>query len=183
LVRNTTLLSPGQTGTYTGNDGKTYNTICIGTQEWMSEDLTETKYRNLSNIPNVTNYEDWKGLTTGAYCIYNNDPLNVNGCPQSPPLPEVLEHDSYGSGVNPLVPTLCAPNATVFGKIYSYASQGTSPAVGITLYYDRLPNNVLSQPINPVNGITNVMGWNGGQKYRYTISGPPGVITTINPCT
>jgi uncharacterized protein (TIGR02145 family) len=87
LVRNTTLLLPGQTGTYTGNDGKTYNTICIGTQEWMSEDLTETKYRNLSNIPNVTNYEDWKGLTTGAYCIYNNDPLNVNGCPQTNCLP------------------------------------------------------------------------------------------------
>jgi uncharacterized protein (TIGR02145 family) len=102
---------------------------------------------------------------------------------KDPPLPEVLEHNSYGSGVNPLVPTLCAPSALIYGKLYSYASQGTSPAVGITLYYDRLPNNVLSQPLNPVNGITNVMGWNGGQKYRFTVSGAPGVITTINPCT
>ena len=183
LVKSPTFLSPGQTGTYVGNDGKTYNTICIGTQEWMSEDLTETKYRDFSDIPNVTSQATWAGLTTGAYCIYNNDPLNVNGCPVAPPLPEVLEHNSYGSGVNPLVPTLCAPSALIYGKLYSYASQGTSPAVGITLYYDRLPNNVLSQPVNPVSGITNVMGWNGGQKYRFTVSGAPGVITTINPCT
>jgi uncharacterized protein (TIGR02145 family) len=85
LVRNTTLLSPGQTGTYTGNDGKIYNTICIGTQEWMSEDLRETKYRNLSVIPNVTDYVTWKALTTGAYCIYNNDSTNVGGCSENLP--------------------------------------------------------------------------------------------------
>ena len=41
LVKNSTTLTPGQTGTYIGNDGTTYNTICIGTQEWMSEDLRE----------------------------------------------------------------------------------------------------------------------------------------------
>jgi uncharacterized protein (TIGR02145 family) len=85
LVRNTTLLLPGQTGTYTGNDGKIYNTICIGTQEWMSEDLRETKYRNLSVIPNVTDYVTWKALTTGAYCIYNNDSTNVGGCSENLP--------------------------------------------------------------------------------------------------
>ena len=80
LVKNSTLLSPGQTGIYTGNDGKTYTTICIGTQEWMSKDLREEMYRNLSAIPNVTDQTTWGGLTTGAYCIYNNDPNNVSGC-------------------------------------------------------------------------------------------------------
>jgi uncharacterized protein (TIGR02145 family) len=85
LVKSPTTLSPGQTGTYTGNDGKVYNTICIGTQEWMSEDLKETKYRNLSDIPNVTDYNTWRGLRTGAYCIYNNDPLNVGGCTENLP--------------------------------------------------------------------------------------------------
>ena len=184
LVKSPTFLSPGQTGTYVGNDGKTYNTICIGTQEWMSEDLTETKYRDFSDIPNVTSQATWAGLTTGAYCIYNNDPLNVNGCPEAPPLPEILEHNSYGAGVNPLTPTLCDPNAVIFYKYYSYASQGTSPAVGITLYANKTPNNVLFDPIGVSTFLTGVIGWNGGQKYRYTISGPtPGVITTINPCT
>jgi uncharacterized protein (TIGR02145 family) len=85
LVKNTTTLTPGQTGTYTGNDGKTYNTICIGTQEWMSEDLRETKYRGLSVIPNVTAQSTWNGLTTGAYCIYNNDSTNVAGCSENLP--------------------------------------------------------------------------------------------------
>ena len=83
LVKNSTLLSPGQTSIYTGNDGKTYTTICIGTQEWMSQDLREEMYRNLSSIPNITNQITWDGLTTGAYCIYNNDPNNVSGCAET----------------------------------------------------------------------------------------------------
>ena len=81
LVKNSTTLTPGQTGTYYGNDGKGYNTICIGTQEWMSEDLRETSYRGgLISIPNVTDQTSWFNLTTGAYCIYNNNPYFVGGC-------------------------------------------------------------------------------------------------------
>ena len=80
LVKNTTTLNPGQTGTYVGNNGRTYPTICIGTQEWLSEDLKETMYRNLSLIPNVTGASDWSALITGAYCIYNNNSYNISGC-------------------------------------------------------------------------------------------------------
>jgi uncharacterized protein (TIGR02145 family) len=87
LKKITTTLVNGQTGTYVGNDGKTYATICIGTQEWVSQNLTETKYRDLSDISNVTVQATWNVLTTGAYCIYNNDPLNVSGCPALPPTP------------------------------------------------------------------------------------------------
>jgi len=85
LVKNTTTLIPGQSGTYVGNDGKTYDTICIGTQEWMSQDLRETQYRDLSTIPNVTDQTSWNSLTTGAYCIYNNDLTNVGGCEENLP--------------------------------------------------------------------------------------------------
>jgi len=45
LVKDTTSLSHGQSSYYTGNDGKTYRTICIGTQEWVADNLAETKYR------------------------------------------------------------------------------------------------------------------------------------------
>ena len=80
LVKSTTMLSPGQTGVYYGNNGVSYPTICIGTQEWLAVDLIETYYRDLTTIPNVTDQTSWNGLTTGAYCIYDNDTYYISGC-------------------------------------------------------------------------------------------------------
>ena len=77
LIKTTTTLSDGETGTYTGNDGKVYRTICIGTQEWLADNLAETKYRNGDTIPEVTDNSAWAALTTGALCAYNNDWSNV----------------------------------------------------------------------------------------------------------
>jgi len=73
LVKDATTLTHGQKGTYVGNDGRIYNTICIGTQEWLSENLAETKYRDGSAIPEVTNNTVWSNLITGALCAYDND--------------------------------------------------------------------------------------------------------------
>ena len=67
----------GQVGsTVTDIDGNVYNTITIGTQVWMVENLKTTKYRDGSPIPNVTDDKTWESLTTGAYCNYNNDENN-----------------------------------------------------------------------------------------------------------
>jgi hypothetical protein len=73
LIKESTSLSNGQSGTYTGNDGKVYRTICIGTQEWLSCNLEETKYRNGDPIPEVTNNAAWAALVTGGLCAYDND--------------------------------------------------------------------------------------------------------------
>ena len=78
LIKDTTSLTNGQTGTYTGNDGKVYRTICIGTQEWVADNLVETKYRNLDAIPEVIPNATWAALSTGARCSYGNDPGNAN---------------------------------------------------------------------------------------------------------
>ena len=67
----------GTPTTYTGNDGKVYKVVKIGTQYWLSENLCETKYRLGSTIPTVTNNTTWSGLTTGAKCTYDNDETNV----------------------------------------------------------------------------------------------------------
>lgn len=83
-IKNSTILTHGQTGTYTGNDGKVYRTICIGTQEWLADNLCETKFRNGDWIPGfdggvytpISN-GDWAALTTGALCAYDNDWNNV----------------------------------------------------------------------------------------------------------
>ena len=58
--------------TVTDIDGNVYHTVTIDTQTWMVENLKTTRYRNGDPIPNVTNVA-WDGLTTGAYCWYNND--------------------------------------------------------------------------------------------------------------
>jgi uncharacterized protein (TIGR02145 family) len=60
-------------GTVTDIDGNVYQTIKIGDQWWMAENLKVTHYRNGDPIPNVTDPGEWTALSTGAYCEYDND--------------------------------------------------------------------------------------------------------------
>jgi uncharacterized protein (TIGR02145 family) len=60
-------------GSMTDQQGNVYKTIVIGTQEWMAENLKTSIYRNGNAIANVTDNNQWSGLTTGAFCYYNND--------------------------------------------------------------------------------------------------------------
>jgi hypothetical protein len=39
----------------------------------MAENLKTTRYNNGIEIPNVTVGAVWVGLTTGAFCSYNNE--------------------------------------------------------------------------------------------------------------
>jgi uncharacterized protein (TIGR02145 family) len=50
-------------------------TIQIGNQKWMSKNLDVAFYRNGDAIPQVTDATAWAALTTGAWCYYNNDPI------------------------------------------------------------------------------------------------------------
>ncbi len=56
-------------------DGNTYNTVQIGTQLWMAENLKTTHYNNdaVVAIPDVTDGPTWALLTTPALCWYNDD--------------------------------------------------------------------------------------------------------------
>ena len=54
-------------------DGNGYDTVRIGTQTWMKQNLKVTHYRNGDAIPNVTDGNAWGNLSDGAYCNYNND--------------------------------------------------------------------------------------------------------------
>jgi len=59
--------------TVTDIDGNVYNTVLIGSQCWMKENLKTTTYQNGTPIPNVTGSINWQNLTTGAYTWYDND--------------------------------------------------------------------------------------------------------------
>jgi uncharacterized protein (TIGR02145 family) len=55
-------------------EGNTYQTIGIGYQEWMTENLKAIKYRNgTDSIPLVKKDSSWAKLTTPACCWYAND--------------------------------------------------------------------------------------------------------------
>jgi len=63
--------------TVTDIDGNTYNTVLIGNQCWMKENLKVTHYPNGDPIPYVTDDNEWAALsnnnTDDAYCYYNNN--------------------------------------------------------------------------------------------------------------
>jgi uncharacterized protein (TIGR02145 family) len=66
-------------------DGNTYNSVLVGNQCWIKENLKTTNYRNGTPIPHVTDSNTWSNLTSGAYVWYNND-INAK--------------DSYGASYN-----------------------------------------------------------------------------------
>jgi len=55
-------------------DGNKYDTIVIGTQTWLKQNLKTTKYINGDKIYSISNNEEWISWQIGAYCWYNNDP-------------------------------------------------------------------------------------------------------------
>ena len=61
--------------TVTDADNNIYNTITIGNQVWMAENLKTTKYNDETPIPNIRDDTAWSELSTPAYCWYFNDSL------------------------------------------------------------------------------------------------------------
>jgi len=56
----------------TDSDGNVYNTVIIGNQCWMKENLKTTTYNDGTPIPNVED-SSWVNITHGVYCWYDNN--------------------------------------------------------------------------------------------------------------
>lgn len=54
-------------------EGNLYNTVTIGCQVWMAENLRTTKYNDDTTIPHVPDNTEWTNLTTPGYCWFAND--------------------------------------------------------------------------------------------------------------
>jgi len=97
--------------TVTDIDGNTYETLLIGAQLWMTENLKTTRFADGSVIPNeLGDCTVWTQLTTPSWCAYNNDPANEtiygklyngwtaadsrNACPTGWHVPELYEYIS-----------------------------------------------------------------------------------------
>lgn len=57
-------------------DGNTYNSVIIGTQEWMKENLNVSKYKNGDVIPKINFSSSWQTTTVGSWCNYYGGTLN-----------------------------------------------------------------------------------------------------------
>ena len=63
------------------NDGTQYETILIGGQIWMKENLKVTHYRNGDEIPTGYSSTEWTHLNeteTGAYAVYGGNESNAD---------------------------------------------------------------------------------------------------------
>jgi uncharacterized protein (TIGR02145 family) len=57
-------------------EGNLYHTATNCNQTWTTSNLNVSKYRNGDDVPQVTDATLWAGLTTGAWCYFNNDSAN-----------------------------------------------------------------------------------------------------------
>ena len=62
-----------ETHIVTDIEGNTYNTVQIGNQCWLKENLKTATYNNGASIPNVTDPDEWSNLTSGAFVWNDND--------------------------------------------------------------------------------------------------------------
>ncbi|NBY29252.1 MAG: hypothetical protein EBQ67_00120 [Sphingobacteriia bacterium] len=149
------LRCPG-TPTVTDIDGNVYNTVQIGTQCWTQSNLKVSKYRNGDNIPTGLSGAQWSSTTSGAYAIYNNDPVNdalygklynwytVNDsrglCPTGWHVPSDVEWNLLVKYLDSNADTVCVncwQSSTAGGALKSTAMQPTpggwnSPNTGAT---------------------------------------------------
>ncbi len=57
-------------GSVTDIDGNEYQTVLIGNQVWMAENLRTTSYRDGTDIPGDLSDTDWANTEDGAYAVY-----------------------------------------------------------------------------------------------------------------
>jgi len=134
-------------GSVTDIDGNVYETVLIGEQWWMAENLKTTRFEDGSVIPNVTNTA-WTLLTTPAWCNYNNSIVNDgiygklynwytvsagNICPAGWHVPTNTEWSILINYLDPIADGGNNLNTTAGGKMKSTGTQfWQSPNSGAT---------------------------------------------------
>jgi uncharacterized protein (TIGR02145 family) len=133
-------------------DGNVYPSVINCNLTWISKNLDVSHYRNGDIIPQVTDSVQWKNLTTGAWCYYNNDPAmgaiygklynwyavtDPRGlAPQGWHVPSDAEWNKLVKCIDPSADTTCqgcSQSATAGGAMKeSGTSHWTSPNTGAT---------------------------------------------------
>jgi uncharacterized protein (TIGR02145 family) len=80
IVTGKTILELLKTGSFVDTrNNRSYQTIQIGTQVWMAENLDIGQFRNGDKIPEADDEKEWNKAdkkNKAAWCYYDNDPVN-----------------------------------------------------------------------------------------------------------
>jgi uncharacterized protein (TIGR02145 family) len=129
----------------TDGDGNVYNTVTIGTQVWMIENLKTTKYNDGTAITNVTGDASWSVLATGAYCDYDNNSANSVSYGRL--------YNWYAVNSNKLCPAgWHVPSDTEWTTLTTYLE-------GVTVAGGKLKETGTSHWTDPNTGATNSSGF------------------------
>ena len=75
----TLIINPvNDSSTVTDIDGNVYETVQIGDQLWMAENLKVTHYNNGDPVTYITSEEHWGSMDEGQYAVYDDEPTNAN---------------------------------------------------------------------------------------------------------
>jgi len=165
-------------------EGNTYNTVQIGKQCWTQSNLKVSRYQNGDNIPTGLSHSAWETTNSGAYAIYNNDPVNdgLYGklynyyavtdsrglCPTGWHVPSDGEWNILVKYLDPDADTVCincVQSSTAGGALKSTATQPTlggwnSPNAGATNSsgFTALPGG-LRYYFGDLSGMSNLGCW------------------------
>ena len=139
---------PISANTVTDIDGNVYNTVSIGTQVWMAENLKTTHYRNGEPIPTGLSNEAWFATGAGAYAIYENTAAN---------------NTAYGKLYNWFAVVDSRNLAPAGWHVPSFSETVTLTSFlgGLSTSGGSLKEAGLTHWISPNTGATNSSGFNG----------------------
>jgi len=127
-------------------DGNGYDTVRIGTQTWMKQNLNVTHFNNGNAIPNITDNTAWNNLnfpiSASAYCNYNNDTNNGNTYGRL--------YNYYSITNNLLCPIgWHVPSDAEWSILTTYLG-------GENIAGDKLKETGLTHWVNPISSATNI---------------------------
>ncbi len=76
---NDEVIDDNNEPTVTDIDGNVYQTVIIGDQVWMAQNLRVTRYNNGDVVSTGLSNTEWQNTTEGAYAIYDHNASNTDG--------------------------------------------------------------------------------------------------------
>ena len=141
------------TTSVTDIDGNVYQTVIIGNQIWMKENLRVKHFNDGTPIDNVTDFGEWVATLSPAYSWYNNDSVSYDA--DYGPLYNWYVTDTLSNGSRNVCPDgWHIPDTADFNRLVNYLG-GTAIAGG------KLKEAGLDHWASPNTGATNESGFTG----------------------